>query len=85
MANKPEQKYCDRRKTYFRYNMLLNKLNLNDIIEKNKSSNNLNSINFSKDKRDSEVSKTRHRYQSLNEIIVSARNETKAGRNHNRN
>ena len=32
MANKPEQKYCDRRKTYFRYNMLLNKLNLNGPI-----------------------------------------------------
>jgi len=58
MAKNIEQKYCDRRKTYFRYNMLLNKLNLNDIIEKNKKSNNYDVFS----KRDSEVSKTRNRY-----------------------
>ena len=72
MAKNIEQKYCDRRKTYFRYNMLLNKLNLNDIIEKNKKSNN---VEHTHSKRDSEVSKTRNRYQSLNDIVISARNE----------
>lgn len=58
MAKNTEQKYCDRRKTYFRYNMLLNKLNLNDIIEKNKKANNYDVFS----KRDSEVSKTKNRY-----------------------
>ena len=53
--------------------MLLNKLNLNDIIEKNKKSNN---VEHNHSKRDSEVSKTRNRYQSLNDIVISARNET---------